>query len=336
MRPWTKRTLHAAVLAAGFTALGASMASASPAQEPRIDLPTTTPTELNLDIPLDTCNPPSLEFYEAHGVEVPEEAVPYLTSNEQVPCWDASLHLNVPNVPVQAGTALAGTTSGLAHELVGDDEPITDPHNVEGVLGLLGVDGRGEGLIHQRPEAGFELAVDNVGVLDDTEHLASLDVGPYDSQRPQALAVGDLGVEADFLHGHTIRPFEQPLGSTPSLEPLTQLTNITPQVRPEYLLQNVDLSATPQEQAPEAGTDGERAGDERAGGLGLPGLGALGGGGLPELNLLQSGGVEGLADVLNAPLAQAGQGVAALPQADQLGTVSALQSIAPDLSGRNG
>ncbi|SHF37190.1 hypothetical protein [Streptoalloteichus hindustanus] len=342
MRPWTKRTFHAAVLAAGVaamtTAMATTQASAKPdpdghhsaphpasataaqpaapakattpskapigdakkpeakkpdAQKPAAQKPeatkadgkkpgggagarpqghaqkdhdalstanavSTTPEEVRVELPLDTC----------HG---PYEQAP---SSKRVPCADTTLHATLPNAPVQAGMAAAdtmettldkaskhlaqelrkrpqspattlsgtghalrGTATGIAHQ-VQQERPLTDLRQVEAVLDVL--QGRPPAASPRsaapaeppgRPKFGVTGALENVGVLQDANHLAKLEFAPYNRKRPQALAAGDYGVEADLVHGQTIEPFAKPL----TLPTLDEVDVLEPLLRKEAL-----------------------------------------------------------------------------------------------------
>ncbi|GGM54873.1 hypothetical protein GCM10012275_27470 [Longimycelium tulufanense] len=237
MRPWTKRTLQAAMLAAGVAAIAVPQASAAPhAHTPQPGSnPVTNAEELKLLLPMDTCNPP--------GGQTP--------GHKRVPCIASDAHLEAPNPSVAAdpvsetvndsltdagsqmehdlqaapqapaatisgtGENVKNTGHGVGNELK-EERPLTDTHGLEKLLDAIGTNtGVQDRAAPEpaRPAAGFNTAVDNVGMLKEPAKVADVEVGPYNPQRPQALGVGDQGVTAEALHGQHVQPFDNPIGS---------------------------------------------------------------------------------------------------------------------------
>lgn len=197
MRPWTTRTLHVALLAAGVAALGSTTASASelPGGTPDV---AGAPAQIGGALPLALCQPP-----------VPVQG------QHMLPCADTNLGAQSPNLVKQGALNVAGTAAGLGGQL-SDGQPLTGPQRVPQTVGLAARQlNRLVAMDHQRPDVALGLAPGNTGSIDQGTLLGGT-VRPHQAGAPGFSAL-DTALNLDAVHGETLKPIDNPSRALPDL-----------------------------------------------------------------------------------------------------------------------
>ncbi|AOS65367.1 hypothetical protein [Actinoalloteichus hymeniacidonis] len=212
----TSRTLQAAVMAAGFAAMGAGTAMATDATD-RLPSKADVPTDIGAELPLHSCQSP------AYAV----------TGSEIVPCADVTAKASIPNVFVQPAYTLEGTALALADQFT-TPGPLLDVNRVNRLGGALGTEvAEVTALQRTRPDIALDVAPGNTGVLDQSTSDTLLSTRLR--ERPEnysGFSAVDTAVEINAVEGYTLgQPLDPntitrpvtgavsggPLGSTPTL-----------------------------------------------------------------------------------------------------------------------
>ncbi|MBE9375793.1 hypothetical protein IQ251_15175 [Saccharopolyspora sp. HNM0983] len=205
MHPWTTRTVKAAVVAAGFAAVGTGTAAA--ADEPELTKPdlSSVPDEIGFKAPINAC---SMQEQPGFG-------------STKAPCADAELYAKSPNLVKKVGTDITRAGHGVADELRAEG-PLLTPEKPSRITGHL-VNGAAE--IEQatkaRPTVGGSATPDHLGLL--TEHtenaeLLDAEIGPRGPQHSGTSAL-DTAVELTAAQGYSTEPVAEPVGAVmPLLE----------------------------------------------------------------------------------------------------------------------
>lgn len=276
MRPWTTRTLQAAVVAAGLAAAGTGTASA--AQLPELTEPDLSPVpdEIGFTAPVDACSAQDAPGFNA----------------AKAPCVDAQLKVSTPNVVKQVGAEVVRTSHGVAGELA-DGQPLStakltrvSQHVGEAKNGLLG-------LTETRPTVGVSAQPRHMdGLLTPHSPQASLldaQIGPR-GENHEGVSGVDTALSMTAAQGYTVGPLATPGAA---LKPvlrgdersgqaqldLPEPSEIVPGARPVTSLTHADeLSNVPEtvlgRVAGEAGS-GLRQGAGQAGGQLRDGVGEV-------------------------------------------------------------
>lgn len=241
MRPWTTRTLQAAVVAAGFAAVGTGTASAAETTPtPMPDL-TQVPDQIGFHAPLDLCQTPQ-------GVEY---------GREKVPCANTSLNADSPNVIKKVGSDIARTSNGLAGEMQ-DRQPLLAPGKPNSMLGhVFAETTRVSHMTKTRPTVGTSVDPRYTGVLDDHAPqggLLNAEISPYHPGH-QGFSAADTAADLTAAQGFHTEPVADPVG----LVMPTVSKNPTALQGPPATLGRLDqvvpaLKQLPANNVPEAGT----------------------------------------------------------------------------------
>lgn len=206
MRPWTTRTLQAAVVAAGFAAAGTSTASAAEAPLPAPDL-SQVPDEVGFTVPVDACDTQQPAFH-------PTKA----------PCADAQLRANTPNLFKQVGADIVTTTHGVAGELR-DGRSILAPGKPARLLDhVFAETARLEQKTKTRPELGVEVDPDHTGLFD--RHtpeggFLEAELGPRKPDH-EGVSTADTALELTAVRGYELKPLENPVNALATALPNSQ------------------------------------------------------------------------------------------------------------------
>lgn len=190
MRPWTTRTLHVALLAAGVAALGSATASAAelPGGTPDV---AGAPSQIGGALPLALCQPP-----------VPVQG------QHTLPCADTNLGMQAPNLAKKGATTIAGTAAGVGGQLA-DGKPITEPQRVPALAGVAAHQlNQLAALNRQRPDTSLGLAPGNTGVIDKGTLLDGT-VRPHQPGEP-GFSAADTQANLDAVQGETLKPISSP------------------------------------------------------------------------------------------------------------------------------
>ncbi|WP_243792348.1 hypothetical protein [Saccharopolyspora gloriosae] len=196
MRPWTTRTLQAAVVAAGFAAVGAGTASAAPGPElVKPDL-SSVPDDIGITAPVDACR-----MQDAPGF-----------NSTKAPCVDAQLRASAPNVLKQVGADIVTTTHGIAGELR-DGEPLLSNGKPARITGHIGAERlRLEDLTKTRPTIGVKAEPRHTGLLESRAPgggFLDAEIGPRQPDH-QGVSAGDTAVALTAAQGYTVGPAARP------------------------------------------------------------------------------------------------------------------------------
>ncbi|MFR9729568.1 hypothetical protein ACL03H_10090 [Saccharopolyspora sp. MS10] len=196
MRPWTTRTLQAAVVAAGFAAAGAGTAAAAPGPalaEPDLSA---VPDTIGATVPVDACR-----AQDAPGFH-----------STKAPCVDAQLRLGAPNVVKQVGADIVTTTHGVAGEL-SDGEPLLSEGKPARITRHIGQERlRLEELTKTRPTIGVEVEPRHTGLVDKHSPgggFLEAEVGPRQEDH-QGVSAGDTAFALTAAQGYTVGPAVRP------------------------------------------------------------------------------------------------------------------------------
>lgn len=199
MHPWTTRTVKAAVVAAGFAAVGTGTAAA--ADEPELTKPdlSSVPDEIGAKAPIPAC---AMQEQPGFG-------------STKAPCVDAELYAKSPNLVKKVGMDITRATHGVADELRADG-PLLTPEKPNRIVGHLanGVAGI-EQTTKARPTVGASATPDHLGVL--TEHtkdaeLLDAEIGPRGPQHEGTSAL-DTAVDVTAAQGYSAGPVVDPVGA---------------------------------------------------------------------------------------------------------------------------
>ncbi|RKT85564.1 hypothetical protein SAMN05421805_11834 [Saccharopolyspora antimicrobica] len=225
MRPWTTRTVQAAVVAAGFAAVGTGAASAAETTDlPKPDL-SSIPDQVGFTAPVNAC-----QMQKGAGFN-PVKA----------PCADAQLHASSPNLVKQVGVDIITTGHGVAGELR-DGRPLLAPGKPNQVLSHVLAEGnRLTGMTKTRPTIGVSAAPEHLGVLHQRTPNATLldaEVGP---RKPghQGVSAVDTAIDATAVQGFEAEPVASPVGvvaPTLARNPLNSPGQPMPLPKPAELL----------------------------------------------------------------------------------------------------
>lgn len=220
MRPWTTRTLQAAVVAAGFAAAGTGTASAAPAPTtPMPDL-SKVPDFVGFKAPVNTCQtPPGLRY-----------------GREKVPCADLEVNTQSPNVIKKVGADIATTSYGMAGELQ-DGKPLLAPGKPNRMLGhAFGEAARLEHTAKTRPDVNSDLDANYTGVLDDHSREGGLLKAHVWPRGPHhdGFSAADTAADLTLARGYKVEPLASPVGAVaPALENNPLQTNGAPVTLPK-------------------------------------------------------------------------------------------------------
>ncbi|MCI2416675.1 hypothetical protein MOQ72_04510 [Saccharopolyspora sp. K220] len=198
MRPWTTRTVQAAVVAAGFAAVGTGAASAADNVDiPKPDL-SSVPDNIEVFAPMNACQ---MQNEPGYG---PAKA----------PCADTQLHANTPNLIKKVGADITTTGHGVAGELR-DGRPLLTPGKPNRVLDhVFAETTRVAKMTKTRPTVGGSVTPNHLGVVTERLPNAALldtEVGPLkpDHQGTSAL---DTAVDLTAAQGYEAEPLTNPVG----------------------------------------------------------------------------------------------------------------------------
>ncbi|MER7009951.1 hypothetical protein ABT324_00785 [Saccharopolyspora sp. NPDC000359] len=225
MRPWTTRTVQAAVVAAGFAAVGTGAASAAETTElPKPDL-SSIPDQIGFTVPVNACQTQNGPGF----------------SPVKAPCADAQLHANSPNLVKQVGVDITTTGHGVANELR-DGRPLLAPGKPNQVLGHVFAEGnRLTGMTKTRPTIGASATPEHLGLLHERTPNATLldaEVGPRKPDH-QGVSAADTAVAVTAAQGFEAEPVASPVGVVaPTLErnPLNAPGQAMPLPKPDELV----------------------------------------------------------------------------------------------------
>ncbi|ASO22417.1 hypothetical protein FHR81_004226 [Actinoalloteichus hoggarensis] len=204
----TSRTLQAAVMAAGFAAMGAGAAMATESDS-RTALPE-RPQDIGAELPLHSCQ--SLAYQYA--------------GSEIVPCADITAKAGVRNVLAQPAYTVEGTALALADQFV-TPGPLLDVDRVNRLSGAVGheVDEITD-LQTTRPDISLDVAPGNTGVLDEGSRDSLLQTRIW--ERPEnhsGFSAADTALEVNAVRGYTIG---QPVEANGLTRPVTAAVSQTP------------------------------------------------------------------------------------------------------------
>ncbi|WP_190821549.1 hypothetical protein [Saccharopolyspora pogona] len=199
MRPWTTRTVKAAVVAAGFAAVGTgATAAAESTALPKPDL-SSVPDQIGILAPLNACQ---LQDGPGYG---PTKA----------PCADTELHVNTPNLVKKVGADITTTAHGMGGELR-DGRPLLAPGKPNQVLEhVFAETTRVEQMTKTRPVVGGSVVPKHLGaVTEHVPHAALLDteVGPREPGH-QGTSALDTAIDLTAAHGYETEPLANPVGA---------------------------------------------------------------------------------------------------------------------------
>ncbi|GAA4619893.1 hypothetical protein GCM10023108_46800 [Saccharopolyspora hordei] len=208
MRPWTTRTVQAAVVAAGFAAVGAGTASAAETTDvPEPDL-SSIPDQIGFTAPVNAC-----QMQEGAGF-----------GPVKAPCADAQLHASSPNLVKQVGVDITTTAHGVAGELQDGSSPLV-PGKANRVLGHLVAEGdRLAGMTKTRPTLGVSATPEHIGVLHERVPDATLldaEIGPY-TPGHQGVSAVDTAFDVTAVQGFESQPVISPVGAISPVAELDQ------------------------------------------------------------------------------------------------------------------
>ncbi|GAB3277167.1 hypothetical protein [Parasphingorhabdus pacifica] len=199
MRPWTTRTMQAAVVAAGFAAVGTASASAEEASPlPAPDL-SQVPDEVGFSVPVDAC-------------EMQQGAAFHRT---KAPCVDAQVKASSPNLVKQVGADIVTTTHGVAGELR-DGRPILAPGKPNRILGhLFAETTRVEQMTKARPTISADVQPDHTGAFDQHAKEGGFFEAKIGPRQPDHEGVSAVDTAAEFTaaQGYELEPLANPVGA---------------------------------------------------------------------------------------------------------------------------
>ncbi|MBB5155255.1 hypothetical protein [Saccharopolyspora phatthalungensis] len=198
MRPWTTRTVQAAVVAAGFAAVGTGAASASEnAEIPKPDL-SSVPDDVGFLAPVNACQAQDGPGY----------------GPTKAPCADTQLHANTPNLVKKVGADITTTAYGVGGELQ-DGRPMLTPGKPNRVLGhVFAETTRAAQLTKTRPTVGGSVIPDHLGVVTERVPDAALlntEVGPRQPGH-QGTSALDTAIDLTAAQGYDTAPLTDPVG----------------------------------------------------------------------------------------------------------------------------
>lgn len=185
MPPWTTRTLQAAVVAAGVTAVGSGFVPAADAA-PVPDKPDLTriPDQIELNAPLDGCDP----------------------AKAPSPCFDGGAHVAVPTMVKQVGGHVVRTGGGLTNAARSGSVP-----QAVGVVYAESL--HLQQTAKARPTVGVAAKPDHVAGLgrqSEEGGLLDTEIGPRGRTHEGVSAV-DTALELSFARGYAQEP-PRPVG----------------------------------------------------------------------------------------------------------------------------
>ncbi|MGP4020459.1 hypothetical protein [Saccharopolyspora sp. 5N708] len=205
MRPWTTRTVQAAVVAAGFAAVGTGAAAAADNTDiPKPDL-SSVPDNIEIFAPMNAC-----QMQDGPGY-----------GSTKAPCADTQLHANTPNLIKKVGADITTTGHGVAGELR-DGRPLLAPGKPNQVLDhVFAQTTRVAKMTKTRPTVGGSVTPDHLGVLTERMPSAALldtEVGPLKPGH-QGTSALDTAVDLTAAQGYEAEPLTNPVGMvTPVLQ----------------------------------------------------------------------------------------------------------------------
>ncbi|QGK71220.1 hypothetical protein GIY23_18350 [Allosaccharopolyspora coralli] len=211
MRPWTTRSLQAAVAAAGIAAAGTGTATAAGSSAL-----TDAPDDIRVDVPADTC-------------VMPDGVAP---DNNIAPCADVNVTTSTPNVVKTAGADITTMAHGIEGELQ-DGQPVLAPGKPNRVLGhAFAETTRIENMTQTRPNLGVDVEPGRTGFLDQTRPgggLLDAEVGPRGPSH-EGFSAADTAVDLTAAQGHEVDPMFEPVGMVTSATEQTPLQSPGEQV----------------------------------------------------------------------------------------------------------
>lgn len=198
LRPWTTRTVQAAVVAAGFAAVGTGAASAAENTDiPKPDL-SSVPDQIGVLAPVNACKTQDWPGY----------------GSTKVPCADTQLHASTPNLVKKVGADITTTAHGTAGELQ-DGRPLLAPGKPNRALGhVVAETTRVEQMTKTRPTVGGSVAPGHLGVVTERVPNAALldtEVGPLQPGH-QGTSALDTAVDVTAVQGYEAEPINNPVG----------------------------------------------------------------------------------------------------------------------------
>ncbi|RCW45291.1 hypothetical protein DFQ14_103260 [Halopolyspora algeriensis] len=201
MRPWTTRTLNAAVVAAGFATATTGTASAADTANPGLPDLSQVPDDLGITAPLHTCQTPA-------GT---------LQKQTMGSCADVTLKAEAPNPVKKVGADIATTARGTAGEMLSERSslPSVQPGPVLGHVAKAKA--RVEQLVDSRPTVGVEAETTSAGRSNERGKHAKLleaEVGPRHPGH-EGVSAADTAVDLTAAQGGSIEPLK-PVGAVVS------------------------------------------------------------------------------------------------------------------------
>ncbi|MGW3470500.1 hypothetical protein ACWDKQ_19030 [Saccharopolyspora sp. NPDC000995] len=199
MRPWTTRTVKAAVVAAGFAAVGTGATAAAESTDlPKPDL-SSVPDQIGVLAPLNACQ---IQDGPGYG---PTKA----------PCADTELHVNTPNLVKKVGADITTTAHGMGGELR-DGRPLLAPGKPNQVLGhVFAETTRVEQMTKTRPVIGGSVVPNHLGIVTERVPNAALldtEVGPREPGH-QGTSALDTAIALTAAKGYQTEPLANPVGA---------------------------------------------------------------------------------------------------------------------------
>ncbi|MDR7301184.1 hypothetical protein [Haloactinomyces albus] len=195
MRPWTTRTLNAAVVAAGFAAVGTGSASAADTATPGLPDLTQAPDDIGITAPLHTCQA---------AADLP-----------MGPCPNVTVKASIPNVFKQVGADITTMAHGVAGELRDSRQPLS-AGNATRVLGHVTAETtRLQRMTDTRPTVSAEVETGNTARTESGgKHAKLLDaeVGPRHSGH-EGVSAADTAVDLTAAQGQSIAPLTNSVGT---------------------------------------------------------------------------------------------------------------------------
>ncbi|WP_132491224.1 hypothetical protein [Saccharopolyspora elongata] len=197
--------MKAAVVAAGFAAVGTGAASAAESTDlPKPDL-SSVPDNIGVLAPLNACQMQNGPGY----------------SSTKAPCADTQLYANTPNLVKKVGADITTTAHGIGGEMR-DGRPVLAPGKPNRVLGhVFAETTRVEQMTKNRPTIGGSVAPDHLGVASERIPEATLldaEVGPREPGH-QGMSALDTAVELTAAQGYATEPLANPVGAVaPALQ----------------------------------------------------------------------------------------------------------------------
>lgn len=205
MRPWTTRTVKAAVVAAGFAAVGTGATAAAESTDlPKPDL-SSVPDHIGVLAPLNAC-----QMQDGPGY-----------GQTKAPCADTELHANTPNLVKKVGADITTTAHGMGGELR-DGRSLLAAGKPNRMLGhVFAETARVEQMTKTRPAVGGSVVPNHLGVVSGRVPNAALldtEIGPREPGH-QGTSALDTAIDLTAAHGYETKPLANPVGAVAPAPP---------------------------------------------------------------------------------------------------------------------